>query len=172
MLNLSLIRHAKSDWPTKYNCNDFDRKISDTGIKKTQKICNFLNLNNFKFEEVLCSPAIRTKQTLEIINNNLQIKPKIKFLDKLYHNSDTDIFDTLMLEASHKNVLIVSHEPLLSSSLMNFFLNIKNKHLDAAISSYPTSGFFNSIFKCDAWTEINKDNCKINFFVKPKDFID
>ena len=41
MLNLSLIRHAKSDWPTKYNCNDFDRKISDTGIKKTQKFVIF-----------------------------------------------------------------------------------------------------------------------------------
>ena len=41
MLNLSLIRHAKSDWPTKYNGNDFDRKISDTGIKKHKKFVIF-----------------------------------------------------------------------------------------------------------------------------------
>ena len=53
------------------------------------------------------------------------------------------------------------------------FLNIKINIWTPNITRfYQASGFFNSIFKCDAWTEINKDNCKINFFVKPKDFID
>ena len=90
MLNLSLIRHNLIGLQN-IMAMILTGKFRTLSIKKTQKICNFLNLNNFKFDEVLCSPALRTKQTLEIINNNLQIKVKIKFLDKLYHNSDTDI---------------------------------------------------------------------------------
>ena len=41
MLNLSLIRHAKSDW-SNYDGNDMARPISAKGVKKTKKILKFL----------------------------------------------------------------------------------------------------------------------------------
>ena len=72
-----------------------------------------------------------------------------------------------MLEAKKKKVLIVSHQPLLSNSIDNFFSGSQNKHYFNAITSYPTSALFNVSFKCDEWHQISKSNSVLNFFVKP-----
>ena len=48
MLNLSLIRHAKSDW-TNFDGDDMSRPISLKGKKKTEKILKFLEM---KIKEV------------------------------------------------------------------------------------------------------------------------
>ena len=45
MLNLSLIRHAKSDWNYGIH-DDMNRPISLKGINKTKKICEFLKKKN------------------------------------------------------------------------------------------------------------------------------
>ena len=66
MLNLSLIRHAKSDW-INYESDDFSRKISSKGIIKTKKIGLLLKKKGIFFNEILCSPSVRTKETMEII---------------------------------------------------------------------------------------------------------
>ena len=41
MINLSLIRHAKSNW-LDYDGNDYNRPISEIGRERTLQICNFL----------------------------------------------------------------------------------------------------------------------------------
>ena len=74
-----------------------------------------------------------------------------------------------MLHAKLNRVLVVSHEPLLSTSIENFFSGSKNKYYLNAIEEYTTSAFFNVSFKCKKWYEIDKSESKINFFVKPKD---
>ena len=62
MLNLSLIRHAKSDWEN-FDGDDMSRSISVTGIRKTEKISNFLREKEMTFDERFCSPSRRTKET-------------------------------------------------------------------------------------------------------------
>tara|TARA_B100001564_G_scaffold358529_1_gene377448 strand:- start:161 stop:670 length:510 start_codon:yes stop_codon:yes gene_type:complete len=168
MLNLSLIRHAKSDWDYSIQ-DDMDRPISKKGINKTKKICEFLKKKKLLFEEVFCSPSKRTKETLDIIIKYLPREPSIYFLENLYHTSTIDIFDTVMLEAKKKKVLIVSHQPLLSNSIDNFFSGSQNKHYFNAITSYPTSALFNVSFKCDKWHQILKSNSFLNFFIKPSE---
>ena len=66
-------------------------------------------------------------------------------------------------------VLVVSHEPLLSDSITNFFIGSQNKHYLRAKAEYTTSAFFNVSFNCSDWDKIRKSNSSINFYVKPKD---
>ena len=168
MLNLSLIRHAKSDW--NYGAHDdMSRPISLKGVKKTKKICGLLTEKKIIFDEVFCSPSKRTKDTLDIIVKNLPFQPSVHFLENLYHTSRIDIFDTVMLEAKKKRVLIVSHQPLLSNSIETFFSGSHNKHYLNAITSYPTSALFNVSFKCEEWYQILKSNSVFNFFIKPSE---
>ena len=112
MLNLSLIRHANADLDNFMN-DDMSRPISLQGINKTKKICEFLKRKKISFDEVFCSPSKRTEETLNIILKYLPNQPSINYLENLYHTSTVDIFDTVMLEAKRKKVLIVSHQPLL-----------------------------------------------------------
>ena len=60
MLNLSLIRHAKSDW-SNYDGDDMARPISAKGVKKTRSILKFLEETEKKllFKEIFCSPSKR-----------------------------------------------------------------------------------------------------------------
>ena len=168
MLNLSLIRHAKSDWNYGIH-DDMNRPVSLKGINEIKRICGLLKEKKMIFDEAFCSPSKRTKDTLDIIFKNLPRQVSIHYLENLYHTSSIDIFDTVMLEATKKKVLIVSHQPLLSNSIDNFFSGSQNKHYLNAITSYTTSAFFNVSFKCKNWHQILKSNATLNFFVKPSD---
>ena len=170
MLNLSLIRHAKSDW-SNYDGNDMARPISSKGIKKTKKILEFLEETEKKllFKEIFCSPSKRTRETLDLLLEKISNNPKIHFLDDLYYSSGVDIFRTVKLHASKNKVLVVSHEPLLSSSIANFFIGSKNRNYLNAKEEYTTSAFFNVSFNCTEWDKIRKSNSRINFYIKPKD---
>ena len=167
MLNLSLIRHADSDL-INFNGNDMSRPISSQGVEKTEKILCFLKRKKISFEEIFCSPSRRTIETLQLLGK-ISHNPKIQYLDDLYHSSGVDIFDTVMLNAKKQKVLIVSHEPLLSCSIDNFFNGSANKHFFNAVEEYTTSAFFNVSFKCKEWNEIERSKAIINFYVKPKD---
>ena len=103
MLNLSLIRHAKSDWEN-FDGDDMSRSISVTGIRKTEKISNFLREKEMTFDEIFCSPSRRTKETLKILIKNISNDPSIYYLDNLYHSSGIDIFDTVMLNAKKEGL--------------------------------------------------------------------
>ena len=118
---------------------------------------------------MFCSPSKRTKETLNIIEKYLPKKPLVSYLDNLYYSSTVDIFDTGMLEAQKKKVLIVSHQPLLSNSINSFFIGSKNKYYYDAITSYNTSALFNVSFNCEKWQQILKSNAVLNFFVKPSE---
>ena len=170
MLHLSLVRHAKSDW-NNFTGDDMSRPISSKGERRTQKILNFLENKEKEliFEEIFCSPSRRTKETLKIFLNKISNVPEVFYLDDLYHSSGKDIFDTVILNAKKTKVLVVSHEPLLSSSLENFFYGSKNKYYLNAVEKYTTSAFFNVSFSCKEWFEIKKSISKINYFIKPKD---
>ena len=88
-----------------------------------------------------------------------------KFIDDLYHASGKDIFDTVMICATKKKVLVVSHEPLLSMSIENFFRGSNNKNFLNAIEKFNTSAFFNVSFECKNWYEIQgkrKNSSRIN----------
>ena len=134
-----------------------------------KKICELIKEKKMIFDEVFCSPSKRTKETLDIIVKNLPCQPSVHYLENLYHTSSFDIFDTVMLEAKKKRVLIVSHQPLLSNSIENFFSGSQNKHYLNAITSYPTSALFNVSFRCEEWYQIFKSNSVLNFFIKPSE---
>ncbi len=170
MLNLSLIRHAESDW-SNFDEDDMSRQISSKGERKTEKILNFLETKEQKllFEEIFCSPSRRTRETLKLFLKKISNEPKVYYLEDLYYKSGKDIFDTVMLNAKKNRVLVVSHEPLLSISIENFFNGSKNKYYLNAIQEYTTSAFFNVSFKCKEWFEIEKSVSKIKFYIKPND---
>ena len=82
MLNVTFIRHAKSEWKS-FDGNDFNRDISEIGMEKTKKIASFLKKEKIIFDEVLCSPSLRTRKTLDILSPFFQINLKLN-ISKIY----------------------------------------------------------------------------------------
>jgi len=171
MLSLTLLRHAKSNLEN-HDGDDFSRNISEIGIKKTKKIGRFLKEKKITFNEILCSPSLRTKETVKLILNFLNHKPLVRYIDELYHQSNKDLFDTIVLEAKKKKILVISHEPKLSLSIKDFSNDFTNNDFSRATEKFSTSSIFQITFSCNSWIEINKSNSKIVFFKRPSDLKD
>ena len=81
---LILLRHAKSDWDSGAR-NDFDRPLATRGRRDAPRIGRWLRENGFVPGLILCSPALRTRQTIAAVNNHLQVaKQNIVYEDAIY----------------------------------------------------------------------------------------
>lgn len=166
MLNLFLLRHAKSDWQS-FSCDDFSRDILQKGIDKTKKIGEYIKKENLQISKILCSPSIRTKKTKDIILEYLNQKPLIEYNTCIYHDSNEDLLGLLKLQKSINSLLIIGHEPKLSNLVACLSKDYENKHFQSAVGKYVTSGLFSLSFNTDNWKNISYKNSKIKFYVKP-----
>ena len=115
---LTLLRHAKSDWNTDA-ARDFDRPLAGRGRKDAPTMGKWLKKNDFIPDIILCSPALRTRQTLEIVNGKLGVKDKnIFFEDSIYEASLADLLAVIeKYSHSNSNILLIGHNPGLDELL-------------------------------------------------------
>ena len=66
MLTLSLLRHAKSSWANPGQ-QDFDRPLNERGLEAAPRMGAFMADHGIAPDLVLCSPSVRTRQTLGLV---------------------------------------------------------------------------------------------------------
>lgn len=81
------MRHGEAVATAK-TVKDFDRPLSEKGLLEAKEIGEILIQKNFRPSTVLCSPALRTRQTLGALHLGSNIKPE--FVKLLYHGSGKD----------------------------------------------------------------------------------
>ena len=101
MLNVTFIRHAKSEWKS-FDGNDFNRDISEIGMEKTKKIGSFLKKKKLFLTKCYVHLPLEREKTLDILSPFFSNKPKVKYIEDLYHTSGKNLFDLLMLNAKKK----------------------------------------------------------------------
>lgn len=127
-MNLFLIRHAKTE-KTASSGRDFDRKLTEKGQKQGLELQKFLA--EFDFEEVTiwCSDAIRTKQTLSLIDEHFPSQ-NIEFKNELYLASSQEIRNLIWNTDSNRDLLIIGHNDGISD-IASYFLG-EDIHLKTA----------------------------------------
>jgi phosphohistidine phosphatase len=83
MLDLYLLRHAKSDWPSEGG-PDRDRVLAPRGIRDAGAMGDYMSRSGFLLDTVLCSGAARTRQTLNLITQKWRQEIDIRYSDTLY----------------------------------------------------------------------------------------
>ncbi len=89
---------------------------------------------------ILCSPARRTRETLEGIVETLATEPKVTFADRLYDARDATYDDVIATHGgSAKRLLIIAHNPTIHATAVA--LSVKgDRALRAAMAAkFPTS---------------------------------
>tara|TARA_X000000950_G_C13537087_1_gene506067 strand:- start:87 stop:596 length:510 start_codon:yes stop_codon:yes gene_type:complete len=168
MKQLLLMRHAKSEWNI-HDGNDLDRNISKIGIEKTKRIGEFIGQKKIIIDKILCSPSLRTRKTKDLLIKYLNPKPKVVMKTDLYHEAGCKIFDIVLNERNSNVLFVISHEPLLSSSVFDFSEEYDNKYFRNATSEFSTSSIIFFKFDVERWSQINKKNSKLIFFLRPND---
>ena len=108
MRTLVLMRHAKSDYPE--GVDDHERPLAGRGIREAALAGDWLRANAPQIDAVLCSSAVRTRQTLE----RTAIAAPASYLDRLYGASPRRDRRDHKIGDDVTTLLVVGHEPTTS----------------------------------------------------------
>ena len=133
MRTLVLMRHAKSDYPD--GVGDHQRPLASRGIREAALAGDWLRENLPAIDTVLCSSALRTRQTLD----RTGISAPVSYSDALYGASP----GTMVGEINDRidSLLVVGHEPTVSEVALGLAGQGSDPGALGAIAlKFPTSG--------------------------------
>jgi phosphohistidine phosphatase len=110
MKRLLLLRHAKSSWDDP-SLADRDRPLAPRGHKAAERMADYLRSNRPAVDLVLCSPALRTTETLEHVGRAFG-DAEMVVEDELYGATDEELLDRLRhVPEDVDGVALIGHNP-------------------------------------------------------------
>src|SRR5262245_19623739 len=168
MLRLMLLRHEKSDW-TKPSQRDRDRVLAPRGRSTAPQIGTYMARHKLLPEQVVCSTAVRTRQTWELVAAALPKAPAVTFEDGLYDADPDDIIDVIQATPGDvRSLLVLGHNPGLHE-VAN--LLVATGDLDARErlgEKLPTAGLAVIDFAFGSWDKVHPDSGRLDRFVVPR----
>ncbi|MGM7424060.1 MULTISPECIES: SixA phosphatase family protein [unclassified Cellulosimicrobium] len=114
---LVLLRHAKAE-PGGGSVDDVLRPLALNGRRQAGRVGGALRETGLVPERVLCSSALRTRQTWELLAAHLgDVDPEVVVSDGLYAADVTDVLDLVRTTDSRvRTLLVVGHEPTMAAT--------------------------------------------------------
>jgi phosphohistidine phosphatase len=163
---LGLLRHAKSDWDD-LGLRDFDRGLNDRGRKGAALMGTHIRDHGVRWEQVVASPAVRVKRTLEAA----RIDTDVVWEDKVYLASSATLIDVLGKVAGNpRSVLLSGHNPGLQDLIFDLIPpEEENALFDAAAEKLPTATYAVLELAIDDWADIAPNCAKLVHLARPRD---
>jgi len=162
MKKIIIVRHAKSDWLN--GVADFDRSLSEIGIRVAPKMGEILAEMKAVPDYVICSSARRTTETAELLLTNLYDFKKVKFLKDVYEASFYELLNLINndVEDSINTLMLIGHNPGVTELV---------EYLSAAnIGWLSTCSCVSLTLSVDSWKMVGKDTLSMNWYIYPKMF--
>ncbi len=173
MKRLLLLRHAKA-CRERHGLDDIDRTLTDRGRADAIRMGHFLKEEKCVPEVVLCSPAARTRQTLELILPVLEDTPAVQSVRELYLAKASKIVEIVrQTRTAAGSLMIVGHNPGLeycARTLARMPGGSESRKLyDAMSQKFPTAALAVIGFEIAEWDGIEPGAGELELFVRPKD---
>ncbi|MGH3912848.1 MAG: SixA phosphatase family protein [Pseudonocardiaceae bacterium] len=114
---LILLRHSKSAWPQD-GTPDAQRPLAGRGRRDAPAVGRWLRRHAPPIDLVVCSPAMRARQTWRLAAAQLEAEPPVRYEERLY-GSGAEVFLLLARELPNEasTVALVAHNPSLEDFL-------------------------------------------------------
>lgn len=147
MLELFIIRHAKSGWDDPM-LSDFDRPLNDRGKKDAPVMGGWLKENGIKPDLIVASPAKRAKKTARVIAESLGYAKDAIVLDESIYEASLESLAYLVcaLPSDKSCVFLVGHNPGVTE--------LANLYGDIAVENISTCGIVGISFDAKAWRDV------------------
>ena len=156
---LYLLRHAKSSWKD-ISLSDFERPLKRRGRNGAKLIGERLRSEKLAGALVLCSPAVRTRETLEIVKTHAGLKADERFEQRIYEASLRDLVQVLSEIPDDKPLAImVGHNPGFEELLA---------FLTGQARSVPTGALAKIEIAVESWKDVKPATGSLELFVTPK----
>jgi phosphohistidine phosphatase len=168
MLTLSLFRHAKSSWDNP-ELEDFERPLNDRGEAAAPRMGKFMAEQGTVPDLILCSPAVRARQTLELALPHFRSEPTVNYEDELYLTPSATLLKRIRkLEAKVKHAMIVGHDPGMHQLAIELTGSGDPELLQAMTLKFPTAGLAAIQFDVNAWSKVKPGTGRLAVFMTPK----
>lgn len=173
MLNLMLLRHAKSSWAETGQA-DIDRPLNERGKRSAVAMGHYMASNGLAPQRVLCSPARRASETWDLVAAELPGTPDVHIAAEIYDFSGGK---TLMECLRHKagdatSVLLVGHNPSIAALAQTLVGAGNGKLRQRLDEKYPTAALAVISFDLANWESLSAGSGTLLRFVTPRDVID
>jgi phosphohistidine phosphatase len=107
---LAVVRHAKSDWPE--GVPDDQRPLAPRGRRNAPATGRWLRDEVGRIDLVVCSPALRARQTCELVAAELDPAPRVVRDERVYAASADALLGVVQdLPADVGTAALVGHNP-------------------------------------------------------------
>lgn len=168
MLTLSLLRHAKSSWADP-ELEDFERPLNERGEKAAPRMGAFMAGHGIAPELIVCSAAVRTRQTLDLVLPHLRGSPKVVFEDGLYLAAATALLKRVRkIAAKVRHAMLVGHDPGMHVLARDLAGSGRQEDMEALARRFPTAGLAVIEFAVEAWPKVKPGAGRLKLFMAPK----
>jgi phosphohistidine phosphatase len=165
---LYLLRHLKSSWDDA-SLPDRERPLAPRGRKAGKKIARHLRESGVAPGLVLCSPAVRTRETFGAIRSALG-KPEARFPPQLYAASDDELLAAVRaVEPDVQCVLLVGHNPGLHDLALALTGRGDEEARRRLREKLPTGAFVTLSFRAGTWIELMPGSGELVDYVVPRE---
>ena len=169
MSELYLLRHAKAA-PQAEGGPDRDRPLEQRGRRAAQAVAGWIAEHRIAPELVLCSPSLRTRQTLDIVALAFARPPEILIQDELYLASAGQLLTRLRKVPSQTaGVMMVGHNPGFYE-LAVLLSEVRSGALLARLGSFPTGALAQYEISV-SWSRLDRRGARLIAAALPKELV-
>lgn len=168
MRSLYLLRHAKSSWddPT---IADHDRPLNARGRRAAEQLAQHFRRLALRPQLVLCSSAVRARETLAPISAEMRLDDRIQVESGLYGATAEQLLVRLRtVDNQEPSVLLVGHNP----GLQDLALDLAGDEPDFIVrlrEKFPTGALAEIVTDFDKWSDLSPRTAHIASFTIPRD---
>jgi phosphohistidine phosphatase len=163
---LYLLRHAKSSWGDA-TLRDHDRPLAPRGRRAATRIAGHLARDGIDPELVLCSSAVRTVQTLELLRPALGPNGTVLVEDGLYAASSDELFERVRrVPDTVASAMLIGHNPGLQRLALE--LASSGADLERLETKFPTAALA-TLTLPDRWNRLAPGHAELIAYVVPRE---
>jgi phosphohistidine phosphatase len=168
MHTLSLFRHAKSAWDQE-GMRDFDRPLAPRGRGAAPAMGKFMAAHKLVPDIVICSTAVRARETLALALPAFGKQPGIEYSDRLYMASPQQMLRTVRgLSDKIGHAMLVGHNPGMHAFAVALAGEGKSADMNALETKFPTAALAVIDFEAP-WQDIFSGMGRLRLFMVPKE---
>jgi phosphohistidine phosphatase len=160
---LFIVRHGKAR-PKEGGEKDQDRPLEAEGLRASSRLGVYLHNKNSDISAIVCSHALRAKQTAEQIADQIDFNVSKIIIDRDLYEASVRIILAKVNDFNEDwgEVILVGHNPVLSY----FVEYVTAYHFDGM----EAGSLVKIACNVDDWKEISQENCSFEYYASPEDF--
>ncbi len=168
MLRLILLRHAKSAW-NDVSLGDAGRPLAPRGLRDAAAMGRRLAEHGYTPSEILVSPAVRARQTFDLVLPAFAPAPRTRTVDAIYELMGGDYVELVRTEGGTSPVLmLIGHNSAMEETALRLAGLEDLPMRERMAEKFPTASAAVIDFAVAQWRDIDAGQGRLAAFLAPR----